>query len=38
MRVSDYIITHPEYKEAIKLRMEDILQGRNPTLPKRELQ
>ena len=33
-----YIITHPEYKEAIKLRMEDILQGRNPTLPKRELQ
>jgi NAD(P)-dependent dehydrogenase (short-subunit alcohol dehydrogenase family) len=33
-----YIITHPEYKEAIQLRMEDILQDRVPTLPKPELQ
>lgn len=33
-----YIITHPEYKEAIKLRMEDILQDRIPTVPKPELQ
>lgn len=33
-----YIITHPEYKEAVRLRMEDILQDRTPTLPKREHQ
>jgi NAD(P)-dependent dehydrogenase (short-subunit alcohol dehydrogenase family) len=26
-----YILTHPEWKEAIRVRMEDILQGRNPT-------
>jgi hypothetical protein len=26
-----YILTHPEYKEAIRVRMEDILQERNPT-------
>lgn len=30
-----YILTHPEYYEAIRLRMEDILQGRNPTLPQK---
>jgi NAD(P)-dependent dehydrogenase (short-subunit alcohol dehydrogenase family) len=28
-----YILTHPELKTAIQKRMEDILQGRNPTLP-----
>jgi len=26
-----YILTHPEFKPAIQLRMEDILQERNPT-------
>lgn len=25
-----YILTHPEFNEAVKKRMEDILQGRNP--------
>lgn len=28
-----YIITHPEMKDRIRRRMEDILQERNPTLP-----
>jgi NAD(P)-dependent dehydrogenase (short-subunit alcohol dehydrogenase family) len=28
-----YILTHPEGKEWIRTRMEDILQERNPTLP-----
>jgi NAD(P)-dependent dehydrogenase (short-subunit alcohol dehydrogenase family) len=28
-----YILTHPEGKEAIRTRMEDILQERNPTPP-----
>ena len=28
-----YILTHPEWKRAIQVRMEDILQERNPTLP-----
>ena len=28
-----YIFTHPEFKRAMQLRMEDILQERNPTLP-----
>lgn len=28
-----YIFTHPEGKEWIRIRMEDILQERNPTLP-----
>jgi NAD(P)-dependent dehydrogenase (short-subunit alcohol dehydrogenase family) len=28
-----YILTHPEGKEAVRTRMEDILQGRNPTPP-----
>jgi len=28
-----YILTHPELNTAIQRRMEDILQGRNPTLP-----
>jgi hypothetical protein len=28
-----YILTHPEEKEAVRPRMEDILQGRNPTFP-----
>ena len=27
-----YILTHPQWKEAIRVRMEDILQERNPTL------
>ncbi len=27
-----YILPHPEYKEAIRARMEDILQERNPTV------
>ncbi len=27
-----YILTHPDTKAAVKVRMEDILQGRNPTL------
>ena len=27
-----YILTHPELKEAIRVRMEDILQERHPTL------
>ena len=26
-----YILTHPELKEAIRVRMEDILQERHPT-------
>ena len=26
-----YILTHPETKEAIRVRMEDMLQERNPT-------
>ncbi len=26
-----YILTHPEWKEAVRVRMEDILQERNPT-------
>ena len=26
-----YILTHPEWKEWIRVRMEDILQERNPT-------
>ena len=26
-----YILTHPEWKEAMRVRMEDILQERNPT-------
>ena len=26
-----YILTHPELKEAVRIRMEDILQERNPT-------
>jgi len=29
-----YIFTHPEYKKVMQLRMEDILQERNPTLPR----
>lgn len=28
-----YILTHPEWKEFIRLRLEDILAERNPTLP-----
>lgn len=28
-----YILTHPEGKDSIRTRMEDILQERNPTLP-----
>ena len=28
-----YILTHPERKENIRTRMEDILQERNPTIP-----
>jgi len=28
-----YILTHPAWKSAIQIRMEDILQERNPTLP-----
>jgi NAD(P)-dependent dehydrogenase (short-subunit alcohol dehydrogenase family) len=28
-----YILTHPERKESVRLRMEDILQERNPTVP-----
>lgn len=28
-----YILTHPEWKEFIRLRFEDILAERNPTLP-----
>jgi NAD(P)-dependent dehydrogenase (short-subunit alcohol dehydrogenase family) len=28
-----YILTHPEGKEAVRTRMEDILQERNPTSP-----
>lgn len=27
-----YILTHPDTKAGVKVRMEDILQGRNPTL------
>ena len=26
-----YILTHPEGKESVRTRMEDILQGRSPT-------
>jgi len=29
-----YILTHPTWKAAIQVRMEDILQERNPTLPR----
>lgn len=29
-----YILTHPDWKVAIQTRMEDILQERNPTLPR----
>lgn len=29
-----YILTHPTWKGAIQIRMEDILQERNPTLPR----
>jgi len=29
-----YILTHPAWKGAIQIRMEDILQERNPTLPR----
>ena len=29
-----YILTHPTWKAAIQVRMEDMLQERNPTLPK----
>jgi NAD(P)-dependent dehydrogenase (short-subunit alcohol dehydrogenase family) len=28
-----YILTHPTWKSAIQIRMEDMLQERNPTLP-----
>ena len=28
-----YVLTHPELSTAIQRRMEDILQGRNPTMP-----
>lgn len=28
-----YILTHPQYDETIKVRHDDILQGRNPTNP-----
>jgi NAD(P)-dependent dehydrogenase (short-subunit alcohol dehydrogenase family) len=28
-----YILTHPAWKSAIQIRMEDMLQERNPTLP-----
>ena len=28
-----YILTHPEAKDGIRIRMEDILQERNPTIP-----
>jgi short-subunit dehydrogenase len=28
-----YILTHPEYNETIRVRLEDILDGRNPTNP-----
>lgn len=28
-----YILTHPEYNETIRVRHDDILQGRNPTNP-----
>jgi NAD(P)-dependent dehydrogenase (short-subunit alcohol dehydrogenase family) len=31
-----YILTHAESKEAVRLRMEDILQERNPTNPRAE--
>ena len=27
-----YILTHPEAKDAVRIRMEDILQERNPTI------
>ena len=27
-----YIITHPEFNEMVRKRMEDILGGRNPTV------
>jgi short-subunit dehydrogenase len=30
-----YILTHPEAKEYVRTRMEDILQGRVPTPPER---
>jgi NAD(P)-dependent dehydrogenase (short-subunit alcohol dehydrogenase family) len=28
-----YVLTHPEGKEAVRARLEDVLQDRNPTLP-----
>jgi len=28
-----YILTHPEYKEAVRIRMEDIIEQRTPTPP-----
>ena len=28
-----YILTHPEHNEAMRVRLEDILEGRNPTNP-----
>ena len=28
-----YILTHPEWQDSVRSRMEDILQGRNPTRP-----
>jgi NAD(P)-dependent dehydrogenase (short-subunit alcohol dehydrogenase family) len=31
-----YILTHPESQNAVRLRMEDILQERNPTNPRSE--
>ena len=30
-----YILTHPEWKKAVRVRMEDILQERNPTYDRR---
>ena len=30
-----YILTHPELKNLVRIRMEDILQDRNPTNPKK---
>jgi len=28
-----YIFTHPEFKPSIQLRMENIINGRNPVIP-----
>ena len=33
-----YILTYPEYKEDIRMRMEHIFQARDPTLPQLGLQ